>query len=196
MNLVIPKGVEPLIFWMRTRRPGPLDDGTKSNIIITTPLSFVKYLCTCYTEIMKKVKCYWRLIFPIFFIILIWCFSSKSGEASDGQSLGWADFLGLPNAVTRKLAHLFLFGCLGYSFSSYFKGLAPNLYPTKFYFWAAICASAVYAAIDEFHQIVVPGRSAEITDIIIDTVGAAIGTLAYVAIFCFFRLWKAKRFAK
>ena len=27
-KLVIPKGVEPLIFWMRTRRPGPLDDGT------------------------------------------------------------------------------------------------------------------------------------------------------------------------
>lgn len=27
-KMVIPKGVEPLIFWMRTRRPGPLDDGT------------------------------------------------------------------------------------------------------------------------------------------------------------------------
>lgn len=27
-GMVIPKGVEPLIFWMRTRRPGPLDDGT------------------------------------------------------------------------------------------------------------------------------------------------------------------------
>ena len=29
--MVIPKGVEPLIFWMRTRRPGPLDDGTTAN---------------------------------------------------------------------------------------------------------------------------------------------------------------------
>ena len=27
-NMVIPAGVEPAIFWMRTRRPGPLDDGT------------------------------------------------------------------------------------------------------------------------------------------------------------------------
>ena len=27
-NVVIPVGVEPTIFWMRTRRPGPLDDGT------------------------------------------------------------------------------------------------------------------------------------------------------------------------
>ncbi len=29
-SLVIPAGVEPAIFWMRTRRPGPLDDGTSS----------------------------------------------------------------------------------------------------------------------------------------------------------------------
>ena len=25
--LVTPAGVEPAIFWMRTRRPGPLDEG-------------------------------------------------------------------------------------------------------------------------------------------------------------------------
>lgn len=27
--LVTPAGFEPAIFWMRTRRPGPLDDGAK-----------------------------------------------------------------------------------------------------------------------------------------------------------------------
>lgn len=31
--MVIPAGVEPAIFWMRTRRPGPLDDGTTAYII-------------------------------------------------------------------------------------------------------------------------------------------------------------------
>ena len=30
--LVTPAGVEPAIFWMRTRRPGPLDEG--ANIVI------------------------------------------------------------------------------------------------------------------------------------------------------------------
>ena len=34
-EMVIPKGVEPLIFWMRTRRPGPLDDGTNHLYILT-----------------------------------------------------------------------------------------------------------------------------------------------------------------
>ena len=30
LELVIPAGVEPAIFWMRTRRPRPLDDGTST----------------------------------------------------------------------------------------------------------------------------------------------------------------------
>ena len=32
-GMVIPEGVEPSIFWMRTRRPGPLDDGTNTVIL-------------------------------------------------------------------------------------------------------------------------------------------------------------------
>ena len=32
-HMVIPAGVEPAIFWMRTRRPRPLDDGTSTTII-------------------------------------------------------------------------------------------------------------------------------------------------------------------
>ena len=32
-HMVIPAGVEPAIFWMRTRRPRPLDDGTNTTII-------------------------------------------------------------------------------------------------------------------------------------------------------------------
>ena len=33
--MVIPAGVEPAIFWMRTRRPRPLDDGTRKEITKT-----------------------------------------------------------------------------------------------------------------------------------------------------------------
>lgn len=157
---------------------------------------FVKSLLACYTLSMKNLSRYWRLIFPIFFIIVIWIFSSTSGAESDAQSIGWANFFGLSNQVTRKIAHVFLFGCLGYSFSSYFKGLAPNLYPTKLYLWAAIGASVVYAAIDELHQVVVPERSGQISDIFIDAIGAAAGVLIYIIIFCFFRLWKAKKLSQ
>ncbi|GEM_PF-3562104 len=61
--MVIPKGVEPLIFWMRTRRPGPLDDGTICNNLIRFPkrckasptrrkIDFLNRLC--YNYIMFK----------------------------------------------------------------------------------------------------------------------------------------------
>ena len=32
-NLAVPVGFEPTIFWMRTRYPRPLDDGTILNIL-------------------------------------------------------------------------------------------------------------------------------------------------------------------
>ena len=38
LAVVIPEGVEPSIFWMRTRRPRPLDDGTNTIILTDTPL--------------------------------------------------------------------------------------------------------------------------------------------------------------
>ena len=31
--IVTPAGFEPAIFWMRTRRPGPLDDGAMGSIV-------------------------------------------------------------------------------------------------------------------------------------------------------------------
>ena len=58
--LVIPAGVEPAIFWMRTRRPGPLDDGTELSYFIINPLFPQDWCKTPYTLIIphltKKVK--------------------------------------------------------------------------------------------------------------------------------------------
>ncbi|MGV8147186.1 MAG: VanZ family protein [Alkaliphilus sp.] len=38
----------------------------------------------------------------------------------------------------------------------------------------------LYAISDETHQIFVPGRSAQVSDILIDSVGAAVGILIYL----------------
>jgi VanZ family protein len=45
--------------------------------------------------------------------------------------------------------------------------------------WAAIALLAVacYAALDEFHQSFVPGRTAAVTDVMIDTTGGAVAQL-------------------
>lgn len=43
---------------------------------------------------------------------------------------------------------------------------------------AAVALSAAFAATDELHQGFVDGRSAMVTDVVIDTAGAALGALA------------------
>ena len=42
--------------------------------------------------------------------------------------------------------------------------------------------AAGYAATDEFHQLFVPGRSGQVSDVILDSAGAAIGVLIMTGI--------------
>ena len=63
----------------------------------------------------KKIERYWRIIFPIFFVIIIWAFSATSGESSQASSSAFANMFGISNALARKLAHFILFAGLGYS---------------------------------------------------------------------------------
>ncbi|MBR1939124.1 VanZ family protein [Candidatus Saccharibacteria bacterium] len=145
---------------------------------------------------MKGLKYHWRIVFPIAIALLIWFFSSRTGEQSDNQSLGIAAFLHLSNAATRKIAHVVAFGALGYAISSYQKGRSPENYLRISNMIAAFIISAAYGAIDEFHQLTVPGRSAQFSDIFIDAYGAIVGILIYIAIFTFVRRWRNKAVAR
>lgn len=49
----------------------------------------------------------------------------------------------------------------------------------------AIITSFVYAISDEVHQLFIPGRSGEITDVLIDTIGATSGIILYRLCKCF-----------
>ena len=40
----------------------------------------------------------------------------------------------------------------------------------------------LYAATDEFHQLFVPGRGAQVRDVVIDTCGSLIGTAVFLLI--------------
>ena len=52
-----------------------------------------------------------------------------------------------------------------------------NLDPLKYALAMSVLLSFLYACTDEIHQIFVPGRSAQFRDILIDTLGASIGTI-------------------
>ena len=142
---------------------------------------------------MNTIKRYWRIIFPIFFIIVIWTFSSSNGDASDSQSLFFANIFGIPNELIRKFAHFALFGALGYSITSFIKGLHPLTFPKHTQVFYPVVITVVYGALDEVHQLTVMGRNGSISDVFIDALAGIAGVLAYISYFCFYRMHKAKR---
>ena len=143
---------------------------------------------------MQIIKRYWRIVFPIIIAIIIWAFSAQSGEASDAESLRYAESFGISNIAMRKIAHIILFGAFGYSLCSYIKGLYPYVFPTYNLVAYAAIIGIVYGAIDEVHQLTVIGRSALVSDVFIDALGVACGILIYIIIFCFWRLFRIHSF--
>ena len=142
---------------------------------------------------MSIIRRYWRIIFPLFFVILIWSFSAHNGDVSDAESAGFAALFGLSNEVARKLAHLFLFGALGYSCTSFIKGLHPVSFPKYTQVFYPIIFTTIYGALDEVHQLTVVGRNSSAGDVLVDAVAGFGGVLVYIIIFCVYRLWRIRR---
>ncbi|MFD0697840.1 VanZ family protein [Paenibacillus sp. GCM10027628] len=80
----------------------------------------------------------------------------------------------------RKSAHLLVYSVLGMLIARLFKSLTHWRLSRSYFCSVLICA--VYAATDEFHQSFVPGRTALVTDVVLDTCGAALGILLYLSI--------------
>lgn len=80
-----------------------------------------------------------------------------------------------------KLFHLIAFGILGFftmgSQQAYHEG-----YPTK-RAWLVALVVSLYGILDETHQYFVPGRSADVYDVLADALGALLGvwTMYYLA---------------
>ncbi|MDO5125273.1 MAG: VanZ family protein [Ruminococcus sp.] len=91
------------------------------------------------------------------------------GDFSGAQRL---DFINHLQFAVRKCAHFTTFGILGFLcwFALY------NI-KNKLRYALAVAFSFLYACSDEIHQIFVDGRSCELRDVLIDTLGAMLGTL-------------------
>ena len=131
-----------------------------------------------------------KLTLLIGWMLLIFLFSNDTGEVStkksDGLIIGTIEFL-LERDLTdaekikyvdwfvtpvRKGAHLLVYFVLGYLMISTLKEF--RLVDKRTYIYAVILCM-LYAISDEVHQYFVPGRSAEVIDVVIDTVGASLG---------------------
>ena len=76
------------------------------------------------------------------------------------------------NNITRKCAHFGMYFILGILAINAF--MRTRFILNKAFFFSAILC-LIYAISDEFHQKFIPGRSGEIRDMLIDTIGAIIG---------------------
>ncbi|MDD6212529.1 MAG: VanZ family protein [Clostridiales bacterium] len=154
-----------------------------------------------------------RILFAVlslFWMSVIFFFSARTGSVSNGDSSGFGMWLGhllirdfdLWSAeeqaalvagwifVIRKTAHALEYAALGFFFSGVWmnrqrKGIYNGIVP-----WAA---GTFYAGTDEFHQLFVPGRSGQITDVILDSCGVFAGVLVMGLFFWWLKLREQKK---
>lgn len=118
----------------------------------------------------------WLLV--VLWIALIFWFSSQPSTVSSAQSdqviaiLDWGGLPPLSEFIVRKSAHILLF--LGLGVLSYLALRRSGVARPPHAAVLALAFCALNAALDEFHQIFVPGRGALFTDVLIDTTAALV----------------------
>ena len=117
------------------------------------------------------------ILLVILWMLLIFIMSSANGAQSDNQSgfivniisnLFNISNLETLNHIIRKIAHLTEYLILGLLVHNLIKQ-----YNKKWYIALIICI--LYAISDELHQGFTPGRSPQILDVFIDTIGSITG---------------------
>lgn len=111
--------------------------------------------------------------------VIFW-FSSAGHEVSSGQSEGIIASVqqlvgvALPETLVRKAAHFTLYFSLG-------AVLVATLFsygvPRRRVVLLAVFIAGLYAISDELHQRFVPGRSGQVSDVLLDTAAACVGAV-------------------
>jgi len=124
---------------------------------------------------------------------MIFGFSSQNGEESGNLSGKITKFVieQLPikkteqslkrsESVIRKIAHFSIYALVGFLLMSFVS--TYHLKENK-RIEISLLTGILYATTDEVHQKFVPGRSCQITDVMIDTMGVLLGILLLLALF-------------
>lgn len=161
----------------------------------------------------RRIAAFFLMLLTVVWLFAIYGFSGEDSGTSDETSgavteailnVTVKDFSDLPqeeknemidkyNHPVRKLAHFSEYIVLGFLTSLIFlcfdfKSIRLIVFP--------LTLSALCAAADEIHQIFVPGRSCQFTDVLIDSSGALLGILIIFFISILFKKKKAAFAAK
>ena len=132
---------------------------------------------------MKNKK--FSLLLLIIWMILIFVMSSFNADISSNQSGMIVNFISkifninnieLLSLIIRKMAHFFEYFILGILMLNVLINYNKKIY-------LAYIFGILYACLDEVHQLFVNGRSGQITDVLIDSLGIILGVLLYKKIF-------------
>ena len=146
-------------------------------------------------------------VLAVCWMVVIFAFSARNADLStqDSMSIGilfgrlvvpsfaemdaqmQVSFADLVDHPIRKLAHATEYAVLGFLLTgSYADRSKKRLLQAG----VPIILGALYAVSDELHQLFVPGRSCELTDMLIDSSGVVAGTLAGLFLFMY---WKGRK---
>ncbi|MGN0515721.1 VanZ family protein [Eubacterium sp.] len=135
----------------------------------------------------NRILCIVLWILTVLCMAAIFYFSSQPAVQSSGQSSAVTLFLqrlfhtqAFTNHLIRKTAHFVEFAGLGFLTSA-------SVLLTFGKRYLGVIIASLYAATDEIHQIFVDGRSCQLTDWMLDTVGIITGALIFSAVFCIIR---------
>ena len=146
-------------------------------------------------QILKHVIRYILMIGIIIICTIIFGFSGENGKKSTSTSTKVARFFIIHSErnisekqlnikiekiqpIIRKIAHFSIYAVLGLLV----MGCAATYKGNKFIkFNISIIIAFLYACTDEWHQSFIPGRSAQFSDVCIDTSGALLGVLIVMA---------------
>lgn len=150
-------------------------------------------MCKC----KSKMKRYVRWIPVVIVMSIIFYFShapavisSQTSAATTSTMLGlFKKWFGVNpfsqimanslEVIIRQVAHVVEFMLLAMTF---YYAYYSQVKSRKRMIWITLFFSIGYAVTDEIHQIFIPGRAAELVDIITDACGAAVGIICCVII--------------
>ena len=128
------------------------------------------------------------LILVALWMLVIFLMSSEVAGTSSArsdeivrtiQSIGVSAPTDLLTFLVRKAAHICAYFVLGILLFNLLKEYDLGV---KKMIFISIAIAMLYACTDEIHQMIVPGRSGEVRDVLIDTAGAAVGVVVYAAL--------------
>lgn len=124
------------------------------------------------------------LLLPLAWMGGIFYFShqpaEQSAELSNGLVSKLIEIFHLPftDHFVRKSAHFSEYALLGILTVN-----AMRLFFSKNSLWVALAVCSFYSVTDEFHQLFIPGRSCQFSDMLLDTAGSAVGIFLWWLIF-------------